>query len=105
MAKFYGKIGYMKTVDDGSGVWNESYVERPYYGDIIRNTFRYSSNEYVNDDVTISNEISVISDNFAVENFHLMRYVEFMGAKWRIANVEFEYPRIKLTLGGVYNAS
>lgn len=49
MAKFYGKIGYMKTVDDGSGVWNESYIERPYYGDIIRNTFRYSSNEYVND--------------------------------------------------------
>lgn len=103
MAKFYGKIGYMKTVDDKDGVWSESYEERPYYGDMLRSSFKYSSTENLNDDLTISNEISVISDNFAVENYHLIRYVEVAGVKWKVVHIEFEYPRIKLTLGGVYN--
>ena len=32
-----------------------------------------------------------------------MRYVEFMGAKWKISSVEVQYPRLILTVGGVYN--
>jgi hypothetical protein len=32
-----------------------------------------------------------------------MLYVEFMGAKWKISNVEVQYPRLILTIGEVYN--
>lgn len=103
MAKFYGKIGYASTVETKSGVYEEQIVERSYYGDLIRNTRRLQSADQVNDDINISNEISIVADPYATNNFHTMRYAVFMGTKWKISNVEVSYPRLILTLGGVYN--
>lgn len=103
MAKFYGVIGYVKTVETKPGIWSEEVTERNYYGELVRNTRRLQTVDKVNDDVNISNEISIVADPFANENFHSMRYVEFMGAKWKITNVEVLYPRLILTIGGVYN--
>lgn len=103
MAKFYGKIGYANTVETKPGVYEEQIVERSYYGDLIRNTRRLQSADQVNDDINISNEISIVADPYATNNFHTMRYAIFMGTKWKISNVEVSYPRLILTLGGVYN--
>lgn len=103
MAKFYGKIGYANTVETKPGVYEEQIIERSYYGDLIRNTRRLQSADQVNDDINISNEISIVADPYATNNFHTMRYAVFMGAKWKISNVEVSYPRLILTLGGVYN--
>lgn len=103
MAKFYGKIGYFTTVETEPGVWEEQIVERNYYGDITRNTNRFTNSNNVNDNIIISNSISVIADPFATENFQHMRYVEYLGTKWKISNVEIQYPRILLTIGEVYN--
>ena len=103
MAKFYGKIGYANTVETKPGVYEEQIVERFYYGDLIRNTRRLQSADQINDDINISNEISIVADPYATNNFHTMRYAVFMGTKWKISNVEVSYPRLILTLGGVYN--
>ena len=103
MAKFYGKIGYASTVETKPGVYEEQIVERSYYGDLIRNTRRLQCADQVNDDINISNEISIVADPYATNNFHTMRYAVFMGTKWKISNVEVSYPRLILTLGGVYN--
>lgn len=103
MAKYYGVIGYVETVETSPGVWEEQITERNYYGELVRNTSRFQVSDQVNDNVNIANEISVIADPFATQNFHAMRYVEFMGAKWKITNVEVRYPRLILTIGGVYN--
>lgn len=103
MSKFYGKIGYAMSVEMSPGVWDESVVVRNYFGDLIRNTRQIQTTDKLNDNINISNEISIVADPFARENFHSMRYVEFMGAKWRISNVEVQYPRLILTVGGVYN--
>ena len=103
MAKFYGKIGYANTVETKPGVYEEQIVERSYYGDLIRNTRRLQSADQVNDDINISNEISIVADPYATNNFQTMRYAIFMGTKWKISNVEVSYPRLILTLGGVYN--
>lgn len=104
MAKFYGMIGYAETVETKPGVWKEQITEKPYSGDLIRNTRKLQTADQLNDNVNVANEISIISDPFANENFYSMRYVEFMGAKWKITNVEVQYPRLILTIGGVYNA-
>ncbi len=105
MAKFYGSVGYAETVDTGSGLWEEKIVEYPYYGDLIRNTRQLQSSETLNDDINIANEISIVADPFARANFHRMRYVVFMGEKWKISKVEVGYPRLILTIGGLYNES
>lgn len=103
MAKFYGKIGYAEEVETEPGIWESTISERAYYGDVIRNTSRFQSTDQVNDDINISNEISIVADPYANMNFHLMKYVEFMGTKWKISNVNVQYPRLILTIGGVYN--
>lgn len=103
MAKYYGVIGYAETVETAPGVWKEKIIERAYYGDLIRNTRRLEGNNQVNDNVNIGNEISILADPYANENFHAMRYIEFMGTKWKITNVEVRYPRLILTAGGLYN--
>ena len=103
MAKYYGVIGYAETVETAPGVYEERITERNYYGELVRNTRRLQTSDQVNDNINIANEISIIADPFATQNFHAMRYIEFMGAKWKITNVEVRYPRLILTIGGLYN--
>lgn len=103
MAKWFGMIGYAETVETSPGVWKEQITKREYYGDLIRNARRLQSADNVNDNLEITNTLSIVSDPYAMENFHAMRYAEFMGARWKITNIEVQYPRLLLTLGGVYN--
>lgn len=103
MAKWCGIIGYAEQVETTPGVWSEQITERKYYGDVIRNNRRLQSAGKLNDDINVGNEISIIADPFANNNFHSMRYVEFMGTKWKVATVDVQYPRLILSLGGVYN--
>lgn len=105
MAKFSGKIGYAETVETEPGIWEEQITERTYYGDITRNTSRYQSSGQVNDDISINNTISVVADPYAKENFQHIRYVKYLGTEWKVTNVEVQFPRLILTLGGVYNAT
>lgn len=103
MAKWYGLIGYAESVETSPGVHVEKIVSRSYYGDLTRISRRLQPADQLNDDINIANELSIVADPYAYENFHAMRYVEFMGAKWKISNVEVQYPRLILTLGGVWN--
>lgn len=103
MAKFYGAIGCATSVETKPGVWTDKIVERNYYGDVIRDSRRFQSADSLVDDIAISNSISIVADTFANENLYSMKYVEFMGVKWKITNIEVQHPRLILTLGGEYN--
>ena len=94
MGKFYGSIGYAETVETSPGVWVEQITERKYYGDVNRDSRRLQSANQL---------ISIVADPYAYNHFHSMRYVEFMGAKWKVSTVEPKPPRLILTLGGLYN--
>jgi hypothetical protein len=103
MAKFYGKIGYRKTIETEPGIWEETIIEKEYYGDLTKNTSKSQLSGSTNDDININNSISIVADPFACENFQHMAYVTFMNCKWKISNVEVAYPRILLSLGGLYH--
>ena len=103
MAKFYGAIGYSVTEETRPGIWKENIIERMYYGDLVRNTRRLQSSDKLNDNIDVSNEISILADPFAIQNCSSMIYIEYVGAKWRISDIEIAYPRLILTIGGVYN--
>lgn len=104
MAKFYGLIGYSVSTEVRPGVWKDTIEERNYYGDLIRDTSRWTaSQDSTNDDLTINNQISIVADPFAENNFHSMKYVRFMGANWKITSVEPRFPRLILSVGGVYS--
>lgn len=101
--KFYGVIGYGETVETSPGIWEEQITEREYFGDILRNNSSFQSTDKVNDNLNVSNDISIIADPYALEKFSFMRYVIFCGTKWKITNVEVQYPRLIISIGGVYN--
>lgn len=103
MSKFYGNIGYGETVETSPGVWEDQIIIRPYYGDVIRNLNKWRKGENLNDNLIIDNRISVVADGFAYQKVYAMRYVEWMGSKWKIISAEVERPRIILSIGEVYN--
>lgn len=103
MGKWFGKIGYAVTAETEPGIWEEQIVERDYYGDMISDRRKRQNSQGVNDDLSLSNVISIIADPFAYENCSHMAYAEIMGAKWKISDIEVQYPRLILTIGGVYN--
>lgn len=103
MGKWAGKIGFAVPKETTPGVWKDEIVQRTYYGDMTRNTRRLQSSGNFNDNLVIANELSIIADPYANENFHAIRYAEFMGTKWKISSVQVQFPRLILELGEVYN--
>ena len=104
MAKWFGKIGYANSTETSPGVWEDVIIERESYGDTVRNMRRLTGAEKLNDNVKINEELSIIADPYAVSNFHNIRYVTYMGAKWKVDSVDAsQYPRLVLTMGEVYN--
>ena len=43
MSRFYGAVGYAKTVNTAPGVFEEVEEEMMYYGDVLRNARRLES--------------------------------------------------------------
>ena len=107
MAKFSGKIGFVKNSEtyEGSGVWIEEVVEKPYRGDVVNDVIKWQDSSKVNENLNISNKFSIVADTFAMQNIGNMRYVEYYGTKWKIMTVEINRPRIVIYLGGLYNGT
>lgn len=103
MARFCGMIGYGITEETSPGVYTPQLVERMYYGDVTRNNRNWEQGEGLNDDFNVSNLISIVADQFAYANLYAMRYIEYLGTKWKIKSVDVERPRLILTIGGVYH--
>lgn len=105
MARFYGQVGYGESVETppGSGVMIDDIIEVPYFGDVARTSRQLETVDKVNDDITLSNSISVIADQYAIKHFINIKYVRWAGVLWTVTNVMVQSPRIILTLGGVYN--
>lgn len=109
MAKYCGFVGFQEEYEDTSdpnkpSVWRTRILKKKYYGDITRNTRKYYQVDgQINSNLTISNDISIVSDPYANLNFHKIVYVEYMGTKWKVNNVEVQYPRLILHVGDIYN--
>lgn len=102
MAKFYGPVGFIETVKE-NGVSKEVPKESFYTGDVVRRIRRIINGEYLNDNIDVSNEISIVADPYAINHFFNIKYVEWSGARWEVTSVDVKYPKLKLTIGGLYN--
>lgn len=103
--KFSGRVGFTEKQEEVSpGVWKPVIVERPYVGDVLRNR-RYfqTASDKQNADLDVSNQISILSDLYAQQNWSSILYVIWNGIKWKVTSVDVSYPRLTLDLGGVYN--
>lgn len=106
MAKWVGYIGYSSSVEtpSGSGIYEEVITEKKYYGDLLRNSKNNNGSDQIIDGISISNQISILADPYAVNNFHTIVYITFMGKKWKVQSVSVnEINRLTLSIGGLYN--
>ena len=103
MPRYYGNIGFQEQVETAPGVWREKIVERQYRGEITRNQLRWNSGSEMNDDLRIDNAISIVFGPYLEQHISSIRYVTWMGSKWKVTSLSIQRPRVVLQLGGLYN--
>jgi len=106
MARFYGPVGISQQVEEpaDSGIWVEQVIELNFFGDINRNARRSENQDQANDSVVLENTISIVVDHSAIEQLlYDIRYVVWVGKRWKVDSVEIQPPRLLLRLGSVYN--
>lgn len=105
MAKYSGTLGYREGQQQETkpGVWEDVVIERHAYGDVLRNNRRLNPGAQANDDLSVGNTLSIVMEPYARDHFADLLYARWMGIFWTVATAEVVYPRLHLTLGGVYN--
>lgn len=103
MAKYAGLVGYVTQEETVPGVWIPVATERKMRGDVIGLGYSFQENEKVNDDITLQHRLSLVGDPFAYKHFTTIKYVHYLGVKWKVTGVQIQRPRLILSLGGVWN--
>lgn len=103
MAKFYGKIGYIVTTETRPGIWEPVAIDKKYYGDLLSYSRYWQNTDKVNDDVSINAQISIVADSYLLDHMHCIKYAELNGISWEVTSIDPQYPRVILSLGGIYN--
>lgn len=101
--KWHGKIGYRELVNTEPGIWEEQIVEKDKKGDLLKIKNSLQSANQVNDNIKITNVITIVADPYASLNMDNMLYATVRGIKWKITDITVAYPRLELVLGGKYN--
>lgn len=101
--KFYGNVGFANQVEYKPGRFRDEIKMKLYYGDVLRNSYRNQGSSNLVDDYAVSNQISILADQFALQNVSRILFVEWLNTKWKVSTVDIEFPRMTLTLGNVYN--
>lgn len=99
--KWFGQIAFAVQDETSPGVTEDLLIIRSYYGDVIK-VNKSDENNQITLNFKVRNRISVLADPFAMNTFHSIAYITFMGAKWRVSGVEVQYPRLLIDLGDVY---
>lgn len=100
--KWFGEIGYFVESNNVDGIVTDSFITQQYYGDIIKDYKTNTSENAVNEDFELSNRISVVADPYLISHFHKIAWISFMETKFKVRSVELQYPRLIVSLGGVF---
>lgn len=104
--KFAGMLGFVKTVQNPNddSLYTTETTEKKVYGEVLRDMRNNEKNTQVNDNFTISNQFSIVANNFCYHNFQYIKYLTYLGVKWRVTSVEtLHRPRLIISVNGVYN--
>lgn len=102
------KVGFgvsKERMEDGkgTGVWDNTVIEKTYYPEVLKEYATRPMSSQVVPDLHLSNRFSIIADPYARQNYGSALYVLYRGVRWSIDSIEVAYPRLILSIGGVYN--
>lgn len=98
-----GVIGYAEQQKTAPGVWEDVIVEKRFRGDVLRPSSGVEENGKVNDDVKVSNSLSIVATAYHSAHVFDIRYISWQGKKWKVTSVDVLPPRINVRLGGLYH--
>lgn len=103
--KFSGKAGF--RIDDMEvepGVYEPQVVVKTIKGAVIVDRYQHqNSDKSTIDNVRITNQLSIVANQFLNKHIANLIYVEFQGVKWKVESFDIRPPRVVVSLGGVYN--
>lgn len=106
MARYHGNVGFLICEDNQeTGMAENRAVEKPFFGTVIEHTRRWNETDHINDDLTVSNQISIVATDYAFRHASAIVYATFMGQRWKVISMRVKAPQIILTLGGIWNGS
>jgi hypothetical protein len=95
MAKFYGPIGFCRDGGKRFLVCTKRRSSSVTIAVISLETIvDFKLCEGLNDDINITNEISIIADPYANQNFHSIRYVGLWLLNGKSPAFDVQYPRL-----------
>lgn len=104
--KFSGTVGFWcNDAETKPGFFQPEIKERPYTGDVLRDTRRFqASSDTQNDSFKVNSQISIVSDLYMTNNWPSIRYVVWNGTRLKVTGVDpSTYPRVILEIGGEYH--
>lgn len=105
--KYYGNAGFrLKDVEVEPDVYEPQLVVKRVRGDVISSRYRRDQNgdKSTIDNIRITNQISLVADQFFMKHISNLLYMEYQGVKWKVESFDVSRaPRVIVDLGGVYN--
>lgn len=103
MAKYCDIIGFCISEDQGNGIFKDRILEKRYKGEIIRQSANNVQNDNLNGDLILNARINILADPYTIRYIGTIKYAYYMNVCWKVTSFELQYPRILISLGGVYN--
>lgn len=102
--KFAGKVGFwMENQEVKPGIYDNVMIERSYVGDVSRAYHKWEEKtDSTNDDLRLNNQISILADLYAQQNWGSIKYVLWNGVRWKVNTIGVSFPRITLEIGGTW---
>ena len=104
--KYSGNAGFRITdVEVEPDVFEPQVVVKKVRGDVVTSRYHHDQNgdKSTIDNIRITNQISVVADQFFMNHISNLQYLEHQGGKWKVESFTIKPPRVILDLGGVYN--
>lgn len=103
MALFRGIIGFVENTEVEDCEWEDVVTPRYYTGTIIKNNQQFLTADTVSGNLQITNTFSIFGDSYMFSHISNIRYLEWRGQRWIVTTVDLEFPRVNMTIGGIYN--
>jgi hypothetical protein len=105
--KYSGNAGFrLKDVEVEPDVYEPQLVVKRVRGNVISSRYRRDQNgdKSTIDNIRITNQISLVADQFFMKHISNLLYMEYQGVKWKVESFDVSRaPRVIVDLGGVYN--
>lgn len=104
--KYSGNAGFRITdVEVDPDVFEPQVVVKKVRGDVVTSRYHHDQNgdKSTIDNIRITNQISLVADQFFMKHISNLQYLEYQGVKWKVESFNIKPPRVILDLGGVYN--